>query len=93
MSSDSAGIRDSVEPALNPDDMDQLTPTGEQAPPVPPRPADGATKATWTDYLVALGAEEEALAGRTEHWNGDEYEPAKDLTRDELIELADRLGS
>jgi hypothetical protein len=68
----------------------------EQPPAIPDRPADGAAKAKWVDYCVALGADRTFLTEDTEHGGGGAdgneriTEPA--LTRDQLIELATRLG-
>jgi hypothetical protein len=108
MAEDRSGISDSARAEVNPTDTDDtpiedLDPDWddveiarrqtEQPPPIPDRPADGATKAKWVDYCVALGADRTFLTSDTEHNDGTGTivtEPA--LTRDELIELADRLG-
>lgn len=83
---------------------------GEQVetPTLPERPSDGADKARWVDYVVALGADRDAVTGTTSHWSPDgvtviegEYGPVEErggyvdepgLTRSDLIDLADRLG-
>lgn len=93
MSGDSAGLSDEVHAELNP--ADPLAPQ-DQAPSVPARPADGAPKARWADYVVALGADRAFVSADTQHWEGDKdtgrLVTLPGLTRDELIDLADRLG-
>jgi hypothetical protein len=88
--SDSSGIQDTVVADLNPtgDGPDR----GPQPAPVPDRPADRAPTGKWVDYVVALGADRQFVTAETRHWNGEEYEASPALRRDDLIELADRLG-
>lgn len=92
MSTDGAGLTDDVQAELNPK---ATALPADQPDRIPDRPADGAAKAKWVDYVVALGASRD-VAVDTEHWEGDPDDghpvtvPA--LTRDELVELADRLG-
>jgi hypothetical protein len=56
------------------------------------RPADSAAKAAWVDYCVALGADRAVIEGTSEHWDGNAYAPTEALTRNELVDLAGRLG-
>jgi hypothetical protein len=103
MSTDGAGISDDVQAQTfsdaDADDMaaaEDAREATEQPPAIPDRPADGAAKAKWVDYCVALGADRTFLTEDTEHGGGGAdgneriTEPA--LTRDQLIELATRLG-
>ena len=94
--SDTGGLTDDVDADVNPTGGD--TPAGE-LPSVPARPSDGAPKAAWIDYAVALGADREALTGEREHWDeqgGDSenggYVPGRALTRNEIRDVADSLG-
>lgn len=50
---------------------------GPQPDPIPDRPSDGAKKDKWSTYVVALGLHPD---------------DAQKLSRDQLIDLADRLG-
>lgn len=88
---DGSGMTDSVNAALNDDDEPDR---GEQPQAIPDRPADGAPKAKWVDYVVALGADRTFVTEDTEHHDAELGEAATEpgLSRDELIELADRLG-
>jgi hypothetical protein len=96
MANDGSGITDDVQADLNPDDdFGEFTdsgPAAEQSP-APERPANGANKAKWLDYVASLGVDRDFLEGNTEHYDDSKGErmPSKALTRDELIELADRL--
>src|SRR5215218_5507023 len=65
------------------------------------RPADSAAKGEWVDYCVALGADRHYLENLTEHYDGTAYvdgveqavyEQHPALTKEELVDLADRLG-
>lgn len=67
---------------------------------LPDRPSDSDNKDAWVDYCVALGAQVEALTDYTYHTISGkgtdptvigEYEDPS-YTKDELIDLADRLG-
>jgi len=88
VSTEDSGIRDDVSAETNPAE--------EQAPADRPaaRPADGAAKARWVDYVVHLGADRGFVLGETEHHNAEtgESEQGRALTREQLAELADRLG-
>lgn len=44
---------------------------GAQPEPLPNRPADGAPKAKWVDYVVALGADRDYVEGNTDHWDAE----------------------
>jgi hypothetical protein len=92
MSSDGSGIRDTTQVELNPPGAE--LDNGPQPEPIPARPADGATKAKWLDYVVRLGADQDWVSGHTAHWDDTQgrYVQSKALSRDELIELANRLG-
>src|SRR3954468_22954913 len=102
MATNDSGMRDSTRAELNPTDtedtpIEELDPDWdqdeiarrqtEQPDPIPARPADGAAKAKWVDYCVALGADRTFLTSDTEHYDADANdvvtEPA--LSRDELI--------
>jgi hypothetical protein len=96
MSTDSNGLTDGVTAELNPAVGDDA---GE---PQLKRPPGSAGKAAWVDYCVALGADRDRLEGRTAHYgvvphesgvgltNGYATPPA--LAKEELVDLADRLG-
>lgn len=90
MSSDS-GLRDDVHAALNEPDPG---PSAPQPEPVGDRPGQSAGRAKWVDYCVRLGADRDAIEGRTEHWSDEHraYMPGAALTRDRLVDLAERLG-
>lgn len=75
MATDSGGLSDDVTADLNPADTEAAP--AEQAPAIPDRPADGAGKAKWAAYVVALGL------------HPDE---AEKQSKSDLIDLADRLG-
>lgn len=101
MSSDSSGLRDEVHAALdNPDDdpgfevFEAARGNTDQAEPVPGRPADGAPKWKWVDYCVALGADRTFISENTEHYDDEHGGMVTEsaLARDDLIDLADRLG-
>jgi hypothetical protein len=89
MATDGSGITDDVRAELNPPPEEAPA----QTPHRPQRPADGATKAKWLDYVAALGVDRDFLEGKTEHFDDSvgERVKAKALSREELIELADRL--
>lgn len=72
MSTDSAKVTDDVTVELNGDQVTSNLPALE-------RPADGALKAKWVDYAVALGADRAWVEG-------------EDYTVADLRDLADRLG-
>jgi hypothetical protein len=74
MATDDNRMTDEVSAELNP--ADDPGPAEGQPDPIPPRPADGAAKAKWVDYCVALGAERAFLLGETEH-----YDPDAEVTR------------
>lgn len=73
MPADSSQMRDEVTVDLNGDGSE---PPAAATPPIPTRPAEGAAKTKWVEYVTALGMAEDAALERT---------------RDELVELADRL--
>lgn len=96
MTTDGAGLTDEVIPELNPPPAEVT-----DAEPGLHRPADSASKADWVEYVVALGADRAAVAGESEHWDptavasggtGGDYVRAPELTKAELVELADRLN-
>lgn len=91
MANDGAGLSDEVQADLNP--ADEPAPEG-RSDPIPDRPADGAAKAKWVDYVVALGADRDFISGDTEHYDAgaDGMVTLPALTRDDLRDLADRLG-
>jgi hypothetical protein len=88
MATDDSGLTDDV--------VAELNPGGEDAtlPPLPARPAEGAPKGKWLDYVVALGGGRDALTGQTEHFDPASGGPVQGtaLGRDELVALAERLG-
>jgi hypothetical protein len=107
MSVDGMGMADEVSVEVNPDEEpaseagmeekiadDRLPSTGT----LPNRPADSADKDKWIDYCVALGASRDYLTSDTQHVvtvdavGEAEYEEHAALTKNELIDLADRLG-
>lgn len=88
--SDSSGLTDEVNAEVN--SSSSAPDHGPQASPIPDRPADGASKDAWVDYVVALGADRTYVTGETEHFDRDAYVIDPGLTRAQLIELADRLG-
>lgn len=66
---------------------------------LPERPAQSADKAEWVDYCVALGADKRDLTKTTKHnvTLPDQAEVldvyvSPEYTKDELVDLADRLG-
>ena len=67
---------------------------------LPDRPAESASKPTWLDYCVPLGADRTDLENDTEYnvtGRGEEADilgtyQSKPYTLNELIALADRLG-
>ena len=95
---DHAGLSDDVEAVLNPAMADAATTAllqgGEHAPapPLPRRPADGAAKTDWVEYVVALGASRAFVEGESAHWTGVGYAPATGLTVEELKALAAWIG-
>lgn len=90
--SDSSGLADEVTSELNP--AGPAPDNGPQAAPIPDRPADGASKDAWVDYVVALGADLSFVTTATTHWNAAEQgiEWIPPLRQADLIELADHLG-
>jgi hypothetical protein len=90
MSNDSSGLSDEVAAEVNPTGSEPDN--GVQADPIPDRPADGAAKDAWVDYVVALGADRTFVTETTEHFDRDAYVLEPGLTRAQLAELADRLG-
>lgn len=76
---DAAKVTDSVHVELQPHGQagTMPEPAEGQLPPIPERPEDGASPATWAEYVVALGLHPDAAA---------------ELKRDDLAELATRLG-
>lgn len=89
VSTDSGGLRDDVRVELNPDP----DPVSGEAPSSLRRPAESANKRAWLDYAVDLGADRAFLEGTSRHWSDDvtDYVSADALTREQLIDLADRL--
>jgi hypothetical protein len=87
---DGSGLSDEVHAELNPTGSDPDR--GPQADPIPERPAASADKAAWVDYVVALGADRTFVTEDTEHFDGVEYGIEPGFTRQQLIDLADRLG-
>lgn len=90
MSTNDSGLRDDVSADLNP--SGSRPDNGPQPAPIPDRPAAGASKDVWVDYVVALGADRTFVTTDTEHFDGDGYAIEPGLTRPQLIDLADRLG-
>lgn len=92
MTSSDGGLRDSIQAELNPQD-DETAGVGVEGV-TPARPADGAAKARWVDYVVALGADRAHVEGTSQYWSDEanDYVQAAGLTRDELVDLADRLS-
>lgn len=75
---DAAKVTDSVHVDLRADDATTVPDPAEgQLPPIPERPKDGAPHATRAEYVVALGLHPDTAA---------------ELKRDDLAELATRLG-
>lgn len=63
--------------------------------PIPSRPSDSADKDKWVEYCVALGAEERYLTEATTHVVDTDAREAVEIrafTKDEMIDLANRLG-
>jgi hypothetical protein len=89
VSTNDSGLRDGVTVDLNPGGG---APAEHAAPAIPERPADGASKDVWIDYVVELGADRGFVTGDTEHFDRDGYTVEPGLTRSQLIALADRLG-
>lgn len=89
MSTDSAGGKDEAVAELNPSTAD-----AKVARPGVQRPGDSAAKATWVDHVVSLGADRAAVSGSSVHWDeaAQEYVSAPELSKAELVELANRLG-
>lgn len=85
-------MSDEVNAKLNPE-PDDSAPV-DQPTTLPRRPADSASKAKWIEYLVALGADPTFLTEDTEHFDARVGESVVEppLDREQLIELADRLG-
>lgn len=75
MTDDNSGLSDEVFAELNPAGPEPDY--GPQAAPIPDRPADGASKAEWAAYVIALGS------------HPDEVEK---YSRQQLKDLADRFG-
>lgn len=89
MSTNDSGLRDQVVVELNPADPE---PARDQPDPIPARPATGDSKSAWVDYVVALGADRTFVTADTEHFGGIDYGIEPGFTRQQLIDLADRLG-
>lgn len=85
-----SGLRDDLVAELNPAGPEPDY--GPQPEPIPARPADGAAKDAWVDYVVALGADRTFVTMDTEHFDGTGYAAEPGLSRAGLIALADRLG-
>lgn len=85
-----SGLRDAVTAELNPSGPEPDY--GPQPEPVADRPANGASKDVWIDYVVALGADRTFVTSDTYHFDGTGYAPEPGLSRADLIALADRLG-
>lgn len=98
MANENSGLSDDVQASTfgdaDPAASEAARQATDQPDPIPDRPADGATKAKWVDYCVALGADRTFLISDTEHFDAEAGEPVTEpaLTRDDLIDLADRLG-
>ena len=90
MATNDSGLVDEVDVELNPAGPDPDR--GPQQAPIPDRPADGASRDKWVDYVVALGAARDFVTAETRHFDGIEYVTEPALSRPALIELADRLG-
>lgn len=85
-------------------DIDDLAALATPQPPSLRRPAVSASRAKWVDYVVGLGADRDRVGGRTKHYGvvphssgvpgllEQGYAALPALTKDELIDLADRLG-
>lgn len=91
MATSDSGLSDEIAVILNPD-PDEPAPA-PATDPVPDRPDDGASKSSWRDYAIALGADV-GVSMDTEHWDpaAGQYVTEKALSREQLIELADRIG-
>lgn len=89
MATSNAGSSDAVDAQLNPPDE----PVGEVRP-MPERPADDADQAEWVDYAVWWGANRDHVTGNLQSWDPEQgdYVQSKELTREELAELATDLG-
>lgn len=99
--SDSNGMTDGVGVELNPDAED--VDTGREIEQLA-RPAASAARGAWVDYVVSLGADRGHVDAGTVHYDPDLDPDSEDpdadhyrrraggLTKDELVELADRLG-
>jgi hypothetical protein len=85
-------MTDAVTADLNPD-PDEAAVTGSPAAALE-RPADSAPKSAWADYCVSLGVARDAVEGSSRHWSdaAGRYVDADGYTKDELIDLAGRLG-
>lgn len=92
MSSDGSGLWDEAVAELNPSTADAED--AEDARPGVQRPADSAAKAAWVDHVVSLGADRATVSGSSQHWDDEaqEYVAAPELSKGELVELANRLG-
>jgi hypothetical protein len=100
---DAAGLTDEVHVTLIRGDADDAAafldagddgPAAQNEPPLPTRPPRNAGSTVWLRYVAALGADPGLVGGAGRHWDaavgGYVTHPA--LTRDQLIDLADRLG-
>jgi hypothetical protein len=85
-----SGLADEVMVELNPPGPEPDY--GPQPAAIPDRPADGASKDAWIEYVVALGADRTFVTSDTEHFAGEGYKTEPGLSRPQLIQLADRLG-
>lgn len=92
MSGDDSGLTDEVIVQINPSGSHDET--GLQADPIPIRPADGADKAAWIEYVVSLGADRGFVTGDTEHYDSheDAMVTTPGLSKPQLADLAARLG-
>lgn len=90
MATSSSGLRDEATAELGPAGPEPDY--GPQADPIPARPSDGAGKDSWVGYVVALGADRTYVTTTTAHFDGEDYGEHAGLTKEQLIDLADRLG-
>lgn len=90
MTTSDNGMSDEIRVELNPTGSEPDR--GPQPNPIPDRPADGAPKLAWVDYVVALGADRTFVSEETVHSDGDRQVEEPALSRPQLIKLADRLG-
>lgn len=92
MSTSDSGLRDDVEVAFNDMTEDSYTKRAgavmQQPEPIPDRPADGAPKAKWVDYVVALGADRDFVTGQSEH-----HDPGAEVTRTVRVPVSQRADA